>query len=514
MPGLLGDGFEDPRSSAIMALSGGLLRGDFGGGLLGADQAFNATKANALKQRLTDMQMQNYASEIEARKLKAIQDQRQQRLMESFFPGLSGGGSGTTATPGPAPAGLPTAGSRPAPAPGGGNGILELAQRYGIPPEAIQADIVFNGGKKIAELLDKHGSPDMQVTNGFAYDKNRVGAGYLPQLNTSRDGKTSMVQIRPDGMPVVSAPEGAYNTFAGYQNLEEGTKARFDPVQVVGPDGAARFVPRSQVVAPQGRGVSMGAEADRFAILSQELAKAKAAGRAGDVAALEREISRLPPGARTATNPSGLSVPGFQATPTTEQAVEKARLLKQTEADVRPTDQRKNDIAGSNYMLSVLDRAINHPGRETATGLSGTLDPRNYFPGTDATGFKAFLDQIRGGTFMQAYQNLKGGGQITEVEGKKAENAIARLNTAQSDDDFLSALTDLRSVIQSGLTRQMAGAQTGGATGSFAGDNSDMVNKSNLVQSLPKTAAKGTRARDTITGKMLVFNGISWVPEK
>ena len=32
--GLLGNGFEDPRSSAIMALAGGLLKGDFGGGLL------------------------------------------------------------------------------------------------------------------------------------------------------------------------------------------------------------------------------------------------------------------------------------------------------------------------------------------------------------------------------------------------------------------------------------------------------------------------------------------------
>jgi hypothetical protein len=33
----------------------------------------------------------------------------------------------------------------------------------------------------------------------------------------------------------------------------------------------------------------------------------------------------------------------------------------------------------------------------------------------------------------------------------------------------------------------------------------------NLVPSLPKTAAKGTRARDTTTGEILMFNGMSWV---
>lgn len=37
---------------------------------------------------------------------------------------------------------------------------------------------------------------------------------------------------------------------------------------------------------------------------------------------------------------------------------------------------------------------------------------------------------------------------------------------------------------------------------------------SSLVPSLPKTAAKGTRARDTTTGEVLEFNGLGWVKAK
>lgn len=104
--------------------------------------------------------------------------------------------------------------------------------------------------------------------------------------------------------------------------------------------------------------------------------------------------------------------------------------------------------------LGVIDKALNHPGRKTSTGLSGTIDPRNYIPGTDAADFRAVLDQIGGTAFLQAFESLKGGGQITEVEGRKATEAIARLNRAQSDKEFENSLKDLRAVMVSGLERQ------------------------------------------------------------
>lgn len=65
---LLGQGWEDPRSQANMALAAGLLNGNFGAGLLGANQAF----VNAGQQRrqglLDDMRLQEFQAQMEDRR--------------------------------------------------------------------------------------------------------------------------------------------------------------------------------------------------------------------------------------------------------------------------------------------------------------------------------------------------------------------------------------------------------------------------------------------------------------
>ena len=67
---------------------------------------------------------------------------------------------------------------------------------------------------------------------------------------------------------------------------------------------------------------------------------------------------------------------------------------------------------------------------------------------------------------MQAYQGLKGGGQITEVEGKKATDAISRMNTAASEPEFRKAVEDFQTVIKQGLYR--AKAKAGGKQSSMS----------------------------------------------
>ena len=113
-------------------------------------------------------------------------------------------------------------------------------------------------------------------------------------------------------------------------------------------------------------------------------------------------------------------------------------------------------VSSVESQIRVIDKALAHPGMKTATGLSGTIDPRNYVAGTDATDFRVVLDQIGGAAFLQAFESLKGGGAITEVEGKKATDAIARLNRAQSDSEFETSLNELRGVMETGYKR-MAG---------------------------------------------------------
>ena len=110
------------------------------------------------------------------------------------------------------------------------------------------------------------------------------------------------------------------------------------------------------------------------------------------------------------------------------------------------------DIAKAEQFVDLIDKAISHPGREAATGMSSVFNPV-AMPGGDRKDFLVLGQQLRGKNFLEAYQGLKGGGQITEIEGLKAENAQARLNEAQSEQEYLTALNDMKMLIAERVQR-------------------------------------------------------------
>lgn len=117
-------------------------------------------------------------------------------------------------------------------------------------------------------------------------------------------------------------------------------------------------------------------------------------------------------------------------------------------------------ITSAETSIAQIDAVINDPNLKYAIGLGGLLPP---IYGTPQAGTIARIEQLQGTAFLQAFESLKGGGQITEVEGKKATDAIARLSRAQNETDFKQALEDLKSVIQVGLERAKSKLpQTGG----------------------------------------------------
>lgn len=101
--------------------------------------------------------------------------------------------------------------------------------------------------------------------------------------------------------------------------------------------------------------------------------------------------------------------------------------------------------------LGILERMKTHPGRAGSTGfIQGALPSRT----SNQVDFQSLVDQTQGQSFLQAFQMLKGGGQITEIEGQKATDAISRLrNQRLSDADYLRAITDLENVVRAGLAR-------------------------------------------------------------
>jgi hypothetical protein len=91
----------------------------------------------------------------------------------------------------------------------------------------------------------------------------------------------------------------------------------------------------------------------------------------------------------------------------------------------------------------------------------GPWDSRTpaILPGS--VGVQTKIDALKGGAFLQARNLLKGGGAITDYEGQKAEAAFARLNQAQSEEDFKAALDEFNMYVQQGLYKlqQQAGQQ-------------------------------------------------------
>ncbi len=108
--------------------------------------------------------------------------------------------------------------------------------------------------------------------------------------------------------------------------------------------------------------------------------------------------------------------------------------------------------------LDLIAQIRAHPGMHGAIGWQGDLPT---FPGSKQRDFEVLLNQAKGQTFLQAIETLKGSGQITEIEGQKAQQAIARLERAQSPAAFKRALDDFEKTIRDALKvqRTTAGQQ-------------------------------------------------------
>ncbi|WP_273727472.1 hypothetical protein [Brucella gallinifaecis] len=114
--------------------------------------------------------------------------------------------------------------------------------------------------------------------------------------------------------------------------------------------------------------------------------------------------------------------------------------------------------AGS--ILGMIDSLDSDPYLDS---MLGPANSRKWNVTADAARVQSKMDQIGGQAFLQAFNSLKGGGQITEIEGQKATEAIARLNTAQSPADYRQALDELRTIVKMGVTRARQQAGVGSA---------------------------------------------------
>lgn len=116
-------------------------------------------------------------------------------------------------------------------------------------------------------------------------------------------------------------------------------------------------------------------------------------------------------------------------------------------------------IANANRAVRLVDDLLKHPGFTQTVGAA-IIPGQRFVPGTDAADFQARLDELQGGAFLAAFETLKGGGQITEMEGKKATDAINRMKISQSEAEFVKAAREYQDVVRTGAQRAAQKAGT------------------------------------------------------
>lgn len=143
-----------------------------------------------------------------------------------------------------------------------------------------------------------------------------------------------------------------------------------------------------------------------------------------------------------------------------ELATAKTQATETAKRNVEARFEAPEAIAKGEEALRLVDDLLSAPGFKQAVGASRMLGVQRI-PGTSARDFDIRLDQLKGQQFLQAFESLKGGGQITEVEGRKATDAISRMNADASEAEFTKAAREFQDIIRRGLerARQRGGVQ-------------------------------------------------------
>ncbi len=170
--------------------------------------------------------------------------------------------------------------------------------------------------------------------------------------------------------------------------------------------------------------------------------------------------------------------------------------------------------SGAGETLGIINRLRTHRGLDQGTGWSSLLMSR--VPNTSGYAFEQLRKQAQGTAFLTAIGTLRGTGAISNVEGDAATQAVGRMNSAQSKEDFLEALGDYERVVRKGwanayrkagyepplgiLKQGGASPQSGGAPGAAP------------IADAPEGLAEGTRLRPTGSTETMIVRGGKIVP--
>ena len=318
-----------------------------------------------------------------------------------------------------------------------------------------------------------------EMMKGPAYNPNAQVSGrsipYSPWQGMTKIGKAL---INKNAMNKSDERTGALN-----QQQEQGQSNAFDRVmaQLYGQEGQpAEAENRPSVPAIQADPVkaALMAQSDQNPniqsmgkmIMPRKYNPNATGSRSRPVVTNEGIYEQTADGWSPMIGKSGNPLMGGYVDPTLQGS--KARNIAQNKAEVKGATepQIQSDIASAKLTgaaegqakvdlpmaevkasetLTLIDELLDHPGFKDAVGFwDNPLALGGLMPATEAAGFRSRLKQLEGRTFMEIFPTLKGGGQITEIEGEKGQLSINRMAQATNEEEFIKAATDFKAEVK------------------------------------------------------------------
>lgn len=102
-------------------------------------------------------------------------------------------------------------------------------------------------------------------------------------------------------------------------------------------------------------------------------------------------------------------------------------------------------IQNINLGIAATDALLNSENLDQISGFDGTVNQflEKFGAAPEYSSLMAYIDQLKGLNFLEAYQTLKGSGPVTDIEGDKATAARSRLERALKGNT-----SDLRGAIE------------------------------------------------------------------
>ncbi|MBB3744995.1 flagellar protein FlgJ [Rhizobium sp. BK591] len=162
---------------------------------------------------------------------------------------------------------------------------------------------------------------------------------------------------------------------------------------------------------------------------------------------------------------------GQEVKRTTKQNYEAAKDTSQGSTEGKAAGEAVSslpaDLMQADQTIKNIDQLLTSKGLDSIVGSVDQFRP-SWTMGADGRDALTRLKQLQGGAFLQAYGLLKGGGQITEVEGGKAQDAMARMDRSLDEPHFRAALKDFRDAVEQGVAKMKERAKV--ASPSSPGD--------------------------------------------